>query len=46
MSGPADPTPEEDREPHPRGTLLLGVLFLILLAAAWLVMYFTLLSRG
>jgi hypothetical protein len=46
MTADPDATPEEDREPHPRGTLLLGLIFLVLLAGAWLLMYFTLLSRG
>lgn len=33
-------------EAPPRGTLLLAVLFLVVLAGAWWLMYFVLIERG
>lgn len=36
---------EADEAP-PRGTLLLSVLFLVVLAGAWWLMYFVLIERG
>lgn len=43
--GAASETAEADEAP-PRGTLLLSVLFLVVLAGAWWLMYFVLIERG
>ncbi len=40
------PEPAAGDEPHPKGTLLLSVVFLVALAGAWLLMYVTLLERS
>lgn len=45
-AGSAGPSAADDAEPHPKGTLLLGVLFLILLAGMWFAMYVTLIGRS
>lgn len=46
--GEADEAAEaaEADEAPPRGTLLLAVLFLVVLAGAWWLMYFVLIERG
>lgn len=43
---PSDDAPPEEGEGHPRGTLVLSGLFIVLMAATWLFMYFTLLARS
>lgn len=40
-----DDAADADEAP-PRGTLLLSVLFLVVLAGAWWLMYFVLIERG
>lgn len=42
----ADAVPATEDEHHPKGTLLLSVVFLVVLAGAWLLMYITLLERS
>ena len=40
-------TDEHDEpEGHPKGTLLLGALFIVLMAATWLDAYFPLIARS
>ncbi|MCB1005036.1 MAG: hypothetical protein KDB35_12710 [Acidimicrobiales bacterium] len=46
-----DPAPAavgEDDEPegHPKGTLLLGALFILLMAATWWFAYLTMIARS
>ncbi len=36
----------DEVESHPKGALLLGALFVVLLAATWLYSYFTLITRS
>ena len=43
---PAEAEAGDEAEPHPKGTLLLGVVFLLVLSGAWLLMYFTLIERS
>lgn len=47
MTDPRRPTDERggDDEPNVSGTVFLMVLFLMLIAGIWLIMYFQLLSR-
>lgn len=37
---------EAEAEPHPKGTLLLGGLFVLLMAAMWIFAYFTMIVRS
>lgn len=36
----------DDPEGHPKGALLLGALFIVLMAATWLYAYATLIARS
>ena len=36
----------DEPEGHPKGTLVLGALFILLMAATWLYAYFTLIARS
>ena len=38
--------PEEDGQFHPKGTIVVLILFMIVLIALWASVYFILLSRG
>lgn len=42
----ADAELDAAEEPHPKGTFLLSIVFLLVLAGAWLLMYITLIERS
>lgn len=43
---PDTDAPVDDVEGHPRGTLVLSALFLMLMAATWMFVYFTMIARS
>ena len=45
MSGDESGAPESEQELHPKGTFVLMLLFLALIAAMWIWMYITLVTR-
>lgn len=45
-TGAASAATTHDEEGHPRGTLLLMLLFLVMIVAMWGYMYLLLLGRG